>query len=101
MRRVKLSFEEDGDFFELEEDLCSCEPSPLPTIDFIFVQIESGPKHSSDFSVPACKTCHKLMVSQERLEICRNEDPADWIFSNPPGFPLIHPADAEEVPRGA
>ena len=109
--KVKLSYKEDGEFFELEEGLCSCEPSPLPhdprpiseiTIDtpypsfcrdyngppwepdFIFVQIESGPKHSSDFSVPACKKCHKLMVSQERLERNRNEE-ADRIFSNPLG----------------
>ena len=101
--RVKFSFKEDGEFFELEEGLCGCEPSPLPHLtrpiseitidtppdgppwapDFIFVQIESGPKHSSDFSVPTCKKCHKLMVSQERLERNR-KDPDDRVFSNPP-----------------
>ncbi|KKK57092.1 hypothetical protein LCGC14_3057970 [marine sediment metagenome] len=106
--KVKFSFKEDGEFFELEEGLCSCESSPLPhdprpiseiTIDtpydgppwepdFIFVQIESGPKHSSDFSVPACKKCHKLMVSQERLESHRNEEPGRITF-NPRGFPKM------------
>ena len=78
--RVKTSHIEDGEFFDLEEGLCSCEPSPLPPLtrpiseitidtppdgppwdpDFIFVQIDK-------FSVPACRKCHMLMVSKENL----------------------------------
>ena len=75
--KVKTSHMEDGEFFDLKEGLCSCKPPPVndSEIDFIFVQIDSGPKHSSNFSVPACKKCHMLMVSKERLERYRNEKP--------------------------
>ncbi len=108
-KKVKFTHEEDVEeegveFFELEEGLCSCELDPLPKFPkrsisemwtgpldggpiwdpgFIFIQIDSGPKHSSNFSVPACKKCHMLMVSQEALERSRNEDPHRRIFSNP------------------
>lgn len=113
--KVETSYGVDGKFFVLEEGLCSCEPSPLPldprpiseiTVDspytgpfwepdFIFVQIKSGPKHPSDFSVPACRKCRKLMVSKVRLERHRDEEPLSTLIHYSGGFPVFHQPEGE------
>ncbi len=121
MMKVKLSHEEDVEeegvkLFELEEGLCSCELDPLPKFPkrsisemwtgplgggptwdpgFIFVQIESGPKHPSDFSVPACRKCRKLMVSKVRLERHRDEEPLSTFIHYSGGFPVFHQPEGE------
>ena len=61
MKRVKTYLEDEA-FFDLEEGVCNCgiEPQDLETTDFVYVQING-------LGVPACRKCHMLMISKERL----------------------------------
>lgn len=85
--RVK-TYLEDEEFFNLEEGVCGCgiEPQDLEDTDFIYVQISHN---GINLGVPACRKCHLLMVSKERLERYRNEGPVDSFGVGRMGFPVL------------